>query len=257
MRNIKLILAYDGTGFEGWQRQLSGRTVQGVVEDAVVRLTGAHSDVHSAGRTDAGVHALGQVAAFRTASALPAGTVMRALNAMLPPDVRVLGAQDAPDGFHPRYAAHSKRYRYLIHISACPSPFAARYVWWLPHALDLSAMREAALELVGTHDFRAFMASGSSVKTTVRTITALTIEEGGAVPFLGMALDGRLISITAEADGFLRHMVRNIAGTLVEAGSGKCPAAQMRRILQSCDRGLAGPTAPGRGLFMEQVYYPD
>lgn len=255
MRNIKLVIAYDGTDYLGWQRQASGVTIQGLIETAIERLTGERSALNSAGRTDAGVHALGQVAAFHTKSTLPAGTIKRALNAMLPPDVRVLDATGADEVFHPRYDAQGKRYLYFILLGSSPALFVDRYVWHLPHELDLPAMRSAAQVLVGRHDFRAFMASGSSIKTTVRNLRELSIEEAPSVPFLGMNLDGSLLQIAVEADGFLRHMVRNIAGTLVDVGRGQYGEAQVREILNSLDRGRAGDTAPAKGLFMQRVYY--
>lgn len=255
MRNIKLVIAYDGTDYRGWQRQSEGTTIQGLIEAAIERLTGAHSALNSAGRTDSGVHALGQVAAFRTQSDLSLDTIRRALNALLPPDVRVLDATEADRSFHPRYSALGKRYLYFILVSQSPVLFVDRYVWHMPYELDLDAMRSAASVLAGQRDFRAFMASGSSVKGTVRNMRELSIEEAPSVPFLGLNIEGSLIRIAVEADGFLRHMVRNIVGTLVDVGQGQYGDAQVQDILNSLDRGRAGDTAPAKGLFMEQVYY--
>lgn len=255
MRNIKLTLLYDGEHFEGWQRQKTGRTVQGVLEQCVLRLTGVPTDVHGSGRTDAGVHALGQVASFKTSSSLPPEIVRRALNATLPADVRVLEAVEVDSEFHARFSATGKRYCYHILLLGSASPFLSRYVWSIPGPLGLDAMREAASLMVGEHDYQAFMASGSAVKSSVRTISELRITQSPKVELLGMALQGELITISVQANGFLRHMVRNIAGTLVEVGRGAYGASEVAAIIASLDRGRAGITAPASGLFLERVFY--
>lgn len=256
MRTIKLTLAFDGAEFCGWQSQSQGeRTVQGVLSHAVERLTGAPAQVEGAGRTDSGVHALGAVAAFRTACALPVGEILRALNALLPPDVRVLAAEDLPEGFHPRKHARSKTYRYVISTGPVQSPFARGHAWHIRGPLHVPAMARAAAGLVGEHDFAAYMASGSSVKSTQRRLLRLHVTEADAVEFLGMRITGGFVSIEAEGEGFLRHMVRNMAGTLAEVGLGKRPPDNPAAVLASLDRSLAGPTAPAHGLFLLSVSY--
>jgi tRNA pseudouridine38-40 synthase len=256
MRNIKLTLEYDGTDFRGWQSQKKGeRTVQSVLEGAVLELTGRVAKVVGSGRTDSGVHALGQVASFRTPSALDPATIKRALNALLPPDLRVVSAEEAPGSFHPRYGASGKSYFYLIANAERMPPFIGRYVWRVPQSLSLHAMRRAGRLLVGRHDFGAFRASGGSGGSSVREIRALSIREARSVNFLGAALGGRLIRVRVEGTGFLRHMVRNIVGTLVECGRGRLRPEDVLEIVASRDRRAAGPTAPAKGLFLEEVYY--
>ena len=247
MRTIKLTLQYDGTEYVGWQRQDNGTSIQGLVESALQPIEGNPVVVHGAGRTDAGVHALGQVASFGLTSALDCPTLARALNAVLPPDVRVLGAEDAALDFHARFSAVGKRYEYRIINAPIVSPFVQRYAWHVIPPLDIEAMREAADSLVGTHDFAAFQGAGSSVSTTVRTIRAIDWQDGGGYDLpLVMRIEG---------DGFLRHMVRAIVGTLVEVGLGRWPAGCVSDILGSRDRSIAGPTAPARGLFLVRVLY--
>lgn len=260
MRNIKLVVQYDGTEFSGWQSQSQGeRTVQDTLEAAVERLTGQCSTVHGSGRTDSGVHAIAQVACFDTLSEHPVDVFKRALNSMLPQDLRVLSVEEADRLFHPRKNAKSKRYSYLISNTQVLSPFALRYSWHVPHTLDMNAMDEAAMRLLGEHDFSCFMASGSDVTNAVRNLRELSVFESESVSFLGLALrapeGGRFVLMEAEAPGFLRHMVRNIAGTLVEVGKGAIDPTDMSALLDFRDRGQAGPTAPPQGLFMISVDY--
>jgi tRNA pseudouridine38-40 synthase len=257
MRNVKLTLEYDGTEFSGWQSQTQGeRTVQTVVLRSILELTGEGTKLIAAGRTDAGVHALGQVAAFRTSSKLPADIIRRALNARLPRDVRVLGAHDVDDSFHPRYGALGKRYTYLIANSETASPFVRRYAWHIPQGLGIEAMAAGAGCFLGKHDFRAFMGAGSGVKDTVREIGLFTVERLERAGLPGLALRGTFVKITVEGSGFLRHMVRNMAGTLVEIAKGKMPRESIAGIMEGRDRRKAGPTAPAHGLFLEGVSYP-
>jgi tRNA pseudouridine38-40 synthase len=260
MRNIKLILQYDGTDFCGWQSQRQGeRTVQDTLEDAIEKLTGQRASVHGSGRTDSGVHALAQVASFDTLSDHPVDVIKRALNAMLLPDLRVLAVEEADRLFHPRKSSISKRYIYLISNTQVLSPFARRYSWHIPQTLDLHAIDEAAMRLVGKHDFSCFMAAGSDVTNAVRNLRELSVFDSESVSFLGMALrapeGGRFVHIEAEGPGFLRHMVRNIAGTLVEVGRGAMEPSAMGELLDSRDRRLAGQTAPPQGLFLVSVEY--
>lgn len=244
MRTLKLTLAYDGTRFVGWQRQGAGESIQGLLEDALARFEGAPVTVHGAGRTDAGVHALGQVASARVTFAHSPATLVRALNAHLPPEIRVLAVADAGDDFHARFRARSKAYRYVVRNAPVVSPFEREYVWHLPEPLALDAMQSAAAMLVGTHDFAAFRSVGAEVATTVRTMTRSEWRNE----------DG-LLTYEIEGDGFLRHMVRAIVGTLVEIGRGWRSPEQMRSLLQGGQRGDAGATAPPHGLFLLRVDY--
>ncbi len=252
-RNLKLTISYDGTRFVGWQRQAAGVSVQGLLEDALGRFEGAPVAVHGAGRTDAGVHALGQVASARMTSAHPLDSVARGLNACLPPDVRVIDIQEVAADFHARFSARSKTYRYRLQTSVVASPFERAYMWHVPVALDVAAMRVAARALVGTHDFAAFQSTGSETTGTVRTITESVIGEAVAegwrdstAPFLVYEVSG---------DGFLRHMVRAIVGTLVEIGRGQRTEASIAALLEGGSRSQAGITAPPQGLFLVRVVY--
>jgi tRNA pseudouridine38-40 synthase len=247
VRNLKLTLQYDGTNYVGWQRQAEGTSIQALVEDALVPLAGGRVVVHGAGRTDAGVHALAQVATASLNSALDAATLARALNAVLPADVRVLTVEDVPSDFHARFSATGKAYEYRIINAPIVSPFLVRYAWHVPQPLDIAAMKSASKALVGQHDFAGFQAAGSVVSSTVRVIQTIDWREGqGHDSPLAMRVAG---------DGFLRHMVRNIVGTLVEVGIGRWPAARVAEILTSGDRARAGPTAPPHGLFLIGVEY--
>lgn len=255
MKKIGLLLEYDGSAYHGWQVQKDAQTVQGVLEECIFRVTGQHSPLIGASRTDARVHALGQVAAFRTASRLDTATIKRALNALLPRDIRVLSASEAQDAFHPRNDALMKRYFYMISNQRATSAFLSRYAWEVPQALNISLMESASQTLVGRHDFASFMGAGSDVADTVREIYALTIEKMDWVTFMTSSLQGNFLKITVEANGFLRHMVRNIVGTLIEIGRGRIPSSAMTAILESRKRNNAGRTAPAHGLFLEKIEY--
>jgi tRNA pseudouridine38-40 synthase len=244
IRTLKLTLAYDGTRFVGWQRQAAGESVQGVLEEALARFEGAPVTVHGAGRTDAGVHALGQVASVRVTSGHDVETFTRALNAQLPEDLRVLETVEAHPEFHARFSARAKTYRYQIRSGAAASPFDRAYVWHLPERLDPAAMRAAAQALVGRHDFAAFQSVGTTVPDSVRTITASDLRQAGD-----------LLVYEVTGDGFLRHMVRAIVGTLVEIGRGWRPPDNMAALLQGGTRAQAGATAPPHGLFLVRVDY--
>jgi tRNA pseudouridine38-40 synthase len=247
MASFKLTLAYDGTNYVGWQRQASGTSVQGLIEGALAELEGQSVTVHGAGRTDAGVHALGQVASFTLERPIDAGILLRAVNARLPPDVRVLSAAAVPEGFHARFSAIRKRYRYRFSDAAVLSPFERSYVWHVSGALNVGAMDEAARFLEGRHDFAGFASAGGATRSTVRTmISAKVRREPDA-----------LVIFEITGDGFLRHMVRAIAGTLAEIGHGRRLRESMDHVLASRDRAQAGPTAPARGLFLVEVEYAD
>lgn len=261
MRTLKLLLQYDGTDYAGWQRQARARSVQGVLEEALARIEGAPVLVVGAGRTDAGVHAIGQVASVRLRHPIAPRTLVRALNATLPPDVRVLEAEEVAPQFHPRYAAHAKTYLYRLVTGEVVPPFERRYVWHVRDALDVARLAAAARLFEGRHDFAAFRAAGGRPGSTERTISAVTV---AAVPLAALwhqptaadASTAQLITITLTGDGFLRHMVRTIVGTLVDVARGRREVATIERALRTGDRTAVGPTAPARGLFLVRVDYP-
>jgi tRNA pseudouridine38-40 synthase len=270
MPSFKITLAYDGTDYVGWQRQANGVSIQALIEEALRSLDGRDVTVTGAGRTDAGVHALGQVAAFTIARELGADALVRAVNAYLPPAVRVLSAEEAPPSFHPRFGARTKTYRYQLWNGDVMSPFERTYAWHVPGPLDVEAMRAAARRLEGRHDFAAFQATGSSVATTEREIFASNISttedtaDTGEAAFFRTGLSpgvprvprgGELIVYAVTGSGFLRHMVRIIVGSLVEIGRGRQPVEWISRAVASRDRAAAGPTAPPHGLFLVRVDY--
>jgi tRNA pseudouridine38-40 synthase len=245
MRNIKLTISYDGTDFNGWQTQPGYRTVQEVLENAIADLTGEpRIRLNASGRTDAGVHAVGQVANFYTASRLPPDKLLRAVNARLPPDVIVRDAAEVPEAFDANHDALRKLYRYVIHDHPVPDVFLRRYCCQSRHRLDAAAMARAAEALKGRHDFRCFETEWPNRMSSVRTITHLAVNRVGD-----------WIWLDVEADGFLYNMVRAIAGTLMYVGRGYWPEAQVAMILEAGDRKLAGPTAPAAGLFLMRVSY--
>jgi tRNA pseudouridine38-40 synthase len=240
------MLEYDGSGFAGWQVQQGGRpTVQGCLEDAVAQVTGRRVRVEGSGRTDAGVHAEAQVASLQLESPFDAPRLKRALNGVLPDGVVVVAAEVASDGFHARRDAVGKRYVYRVWNGQCRSPLRAHRSHWLAPALDLGPMQRAARDFVGRHDFAALQAAGSDIEKTVRRLGRLDIvgESRGE------------IEIVVEADGFLHHMVRNLAGTLLEVGLGRRAPDSIPALLASRDRRQAGPTAPAQGLTLVCVWY--
>jgi tRNA pseudouridine38-40 synthase len=258
-RTLKLTVQYDGTNYVGWQRQAEGISIQALLEEALEPFEGAPVTVHGAGRTDAGVHALAQVASVRTRTEHAVETLRRALNAVLPDDVRVVAVEEAAPGFHARFDAVSKTYAYRIANMSVVSAFEHRYVWHVPGRLDVDAMRRGAEMLVGHHDFAAFQSAGGDVQTTERTITQIVLgsdqDQTGVRPGSDPGLTPDLIELTVSGDGFLRHMVRSIAGTLVDVGLGRWPATYVAEILASRDRGRAGRAAPAAGLFLVRVDY--
>lgn len=249
-RNIRLVIAYDGTAYAGWQRQAEHPTIQGILEEKIALMTKAQVVLHGAGRTDAGVHALGMVANFQTPASIPCQGFVKGLNSLLPRDIRILAADEEAAEFHARFNAKGKRYSY--HLSTLPTllPHQRLYHAHVPGIIDVPSMEASLAALVGEHDFSSFEAAGSrdlSITTgrgAVRRIFASTLECHGATMVLSI-----------HGDGFLRHMVRNIAGTVLEVGQGKRTVAGFVETLAACDRGQAGPTAPAQGLFLDAVFY--
>jgi tRNA pseudouridine38-40 synthase len=249
-RNIKLLLAFDGTGYAGWQKQKSEETIQGVIEDRLQIMTGAHSCLHGAGRTDAGVHALGMVANFATAAKIPCQGFVKGLNSMLPDAIRVLDATEVEAGFHARRSAKAKTYWYNLTNGPVQLPTERLYCTHVFTELDFEAIRKGLEYVTGPHDFSSFEGSGSrdperAGRGAVRTIFAASLK----------AMGERNFRFVITGDGFLRHMVRNIVGTMLELGQGKFVASEVAAILAARDRSAAGPTAPARGLFLKEVLY--
>jgi len=244
MATFKLTLAYDGTDYIGWQRQATGVSIQGLLEDALREFDDRDVAVAGAGRTDAGVHALGQVASCSLDRTIDPPTLVRALNYKLPHDVRVRRAHEMPPNFHARFDAHQKTYRYRLWNGSVFSPFQRRYAWHLPGALDIAAMRDATRLVEGTHDFAAFQAQGGDTPTTRRTVTQMRIADCGS-----------RIDVEISGTGFLRHMVRTLVGTLVEIGRGRRDWRWIGDVIASRDRNQAGQTAPAHGLFLVSVQY--
>jgi tRNA pseudouridine38-40 synthase len=256
-RTLKLTVSYDGTRFVGWQRQAEGESIQGLLEEALARFEGGPVSVQGAGRTDAGVHALGQVASAEVTCRHTTDALTRGLNACLPLDVRVVDVQDVPPGFHARFSARSKTYRYVIRNAPIVSPFERAYVWHIPEKLDVHAMRAAAERLVGTHDFSSFQSTGSEIVSAVRTVTRSEVRLWpGSRSMLPMVTeDPTLVVYDVSANGFLRHMVRTIVGTLADVGRGRRTANSVTTLVASGERAHAGPTAPPHGLFLVCVDY--
>ena len=249
MRTFKVVLAYDGTDFSGFQWQLNARSVQAELEAALAPIEGGKVPVAGAGRTDAGVHALGQVASFTLTNPIAADDLLPALNTRLPYDVRALAVEEVDPGFHARFSARSKAYRYRVSNTRVMSPFERRYAWHISRPIDLDAMREAAAELVGAHDFSAFQAKGGTTDSSVRTMSHSAWSE----ELLGGT--DRMLTYDIAGSGFLKYMVRTIIGTLVEVGDGRRTPVSMRDLLAGKDRTAAGPTAPPHGLYLVRVDY--
>lgn len=246
MRNVRALIAYDGTGYYGWQRQEGFDSIQERLEWAVGELLGVDVCVHGAGRTDTGVHALGQVASFHVDTPIEDDRLRHALNHHLPPGIVIRRLETCPEDFHARFSARGKRYVYRVATTRFRPPFGRDHAHWVRAPLDFAAMREAARALVGTHDFRAFASAGSPRSSYERTVARIRwIPRREAFAFL------------IEGNGFLYNMVRAVAGTLIEVGKGRRPAADVARILASQDRSQAGPTAPAAGLYLHRVLYSE
>jgi tRNA pseudouridine38-40 synthase len=246
IRTIRLTVEYDGSALSGWQRQANGPTVQGHLEDALAQLLQTPTPVVGASRTDAGVHARGQVAAFQTERDISVVGIRRGLNTLLPPSIAISSATVADLDFHPRFSSSGKRYRYTILARPDRSPRWATRAWHRPGALDVSAMIEASRPLLGEHDFAAFRAAGCTARTTSRRLDAIDL-----------ARDGDLLTVDVRGNAFLRHMVRIVVGTLVDVAEGRLPPGQVAEILASRDRTRAGQTAPPYGLELMEVFYGD
>ena len=245
IKNFKVIIEYDGTRYHGWQRQKKDVTIQGEIEKALAIMTAKHIVVNGSGRTDTGVHARGQVANFRCDTDLSPGVFQKGLNSLLPEDIVIRECRQVEDTFHARYDVKSKIYHYKIYNHPVPPAIDRSYVWSIRKPLNIAAMRSAVSSIIGSHDFKAFEGAGSPrAHTTRHVMTAGLIES-----------DNRLLTFRIEADGFLRFMVRNIVGTLVDVALGKTLPAEFKQILESRDRTMAGATAPPHGLCLMKVKY--
>jgi len=247
MRNIALTLAFDGTGYHGWQAQKEVPTVSRTIESAIKAVVGHPVKLTGCGRTDAGVHAEIYVANFFTSSGIPAERLPYAINTKLPDDISVYSAAEVPEDFHAVFSSIRKEYTYIIYQSRTKNPFYSNRAYFYPLTLDVGSMREAAAEFIGEHDFKAMRSVGSNVKTTVRTVYAYEIEECG-----------NIVKLKATANGFLYNMARTMAGTLVYVSEGKIHPKEIPSILASGDRKKAGPTLPASGLYLTGIWYdPD
>lgn len=245
MRQIKLVIEYDGTNYHGWQRQPQGRTIQEEISKKICQMTGEQVTLLGAGRTDAGVHAWGQVACFKTRSQIPLEGFYRGLNSLLPPDIVIKSVEEVAENFHPQFSARSKVYQYVILNQKVPSAIHRHFSWHIPFPLNVLAMQKAADYLVGQKDFSSFQAADDVPANPVREIfrAQWSVREGVFLDFF------------IEANGFLKHMVRNIVGTLVDVGRGKISLADFLKIMEAKDRRLAGMTAPPQGLFLVAINY--
>ena len=244
MRRIKLIVAYDGTNYCGWQTQPNGITVQGVLNDTLSELLGEKIETIGASRTDAGVHAMGNVAVFDTNTRIPGEKISYALNQRLPEDIRIQLSEEVEPDFHPRYCDSEKTYEYRILNRKFPVPTERLYTYFYHYKLDVDKMKAATSYLIGQHDFASFCGAKAQVKTTIRTVTGIDVWR-----------DGDIVTIRVTGTGFLYNMVRILAGTLLEAGLGHIAPDRMTDILSKQDRQAAGPTLPAQGLFLVKVDY--
>ena len=245
MRNLVLTVSFDGTNYSGFQIQKNAVTVQGVLEKTLSKILKEKVCLRSAGRTDAGVHAVSQIASFRTKAPIPLANLKKALNSLLPPDIAIQKVEEASLSFHPRYGAMSKWYRYTLRNHPFRSPFDRLFTTFYPYPLDIPAMRKAAQAFIGKYDFKSFQAKDKKERSSVRKIRRLSIRKKSPYVFIDI-----------EGDGFLYKMVRTIVGTLLEVGRGKRDPAEIKKILSQKDRSKAGPTAPAQGLSLVSVRYP-
>jgi len=266
MKRIKLTVAYDGTEYSGWQIQPNAPTIEAELDAAIEQLTGEALHVMGASRTDAGVHALGNVAVFDTESTIPGDRWAYAVNRYLPPQISVVDSREVKPDFHPRHCNTRKTYEYKILNTKFPIPQLRNYAWYVPGHLDIDLMRKAAEVLVGEHDYKSFCCVRTQAESTVRTVYAIELEETAApglgwsvTPAQGEAAEqaGRIITMRITGNGFLYNMVRIITGTLVQAGKGLITSENVREMLEQCDRTVAGQTAPPQGLTLVNIEYVD
>lgn len=243
---VLITLSYDGTRYHGFQVQQNALTVCEVLQNALQQLYGTRPPVKGCSRTDAGVHATGYCVSYEQPKPIDPFKLPLAINRFLPPDVRVHHARWVDDDFHARYSAISKEYRYRVRASAVDSPFDSAYCWRIARKLDVAAMQQAAQYAVGTHDFCAFMSTGSKVEDTVRTVFFFRVEQ-----------EGEIITFHISADGYLYNMVRILVGTLIDVGAGRKRPEEMKQVIEGKDRSKAGDTAPAKGLFLHCVHYPE
>ncbi len=263
MRNIRLTLAYDGTDYVGWQVQPNGRSIQATVESAIHKLTGEPAKLLAAGRTDSGVHALGQVANFETGTSIPCDRIRFGLQKHLPGDIIVREAEDVHSAFHATYGAKQKHYRYVIYNSRVKNPFVRKYAYQFSGKLDVKSMHQAIQVLLGTHDFRCFESHFPNKATSVRTVNEVSVDRYSLCPTWFYSVsdtpvpcpNGKFICLDIVADGFLYNMVRTIVGTLMKVGRHVWTADDVRRIINSQERAQAGETAPPHGLYLVSVDY--
>ncbi|HNQ65299.1 MAG TPA: tRNA pseudouridine(38-40) synthase TruA [Smithella sp.] len=245
MRNFKITVEYDGAAYCGWQRQHNGIAIQQLLEEAIKKITGQNVSVIGSGRTDAGVHAMNQVGSFKCDTTLPVQKIFMGVNSVLPPDIVVKNLEERSDDFHALRDVKSKVYVYRICNQRLRPVLGRNYFWHVRYPLDIASMRKAVRLIIGTHDFSCFCAAGTDVKDRVRTIVDIEIMTG----------EEGLIEIQVESHGFLKYMVRNIIGTLIEVGRGKRQPEEMKLIIESKNRNIAGATAPACGLFLKEVKY--
>jgi tRNA pseudouridine38-40 synthase len=245
VRNIKLSIEYDGSAYHGWQIQPGLQTIQGVIREQIAQITQQEVNLIGAGRTDAGVHALGQVANFQTESTIDLVSLQRGLNSLLPPDIVITGAEEVEKEFHARFSARSKTYEYHILNQLYPSAILRDYTWFIHDELNISSMKKCGKLLIGSHDFSSFRASGDESRHSIREVIRLEIERR----------EGNIVVIAIEANAFLREMVRSIVGTLVDVGRGKTSFTEFEGTFEDKDRRRAGMTAPAHGLFLTEVKY--
>jgi tRNA pseudouridine38-40 synthase len=244
-RNIRLLIAYDGTQYQGWQRQKESPTIQGVIEDILIKITQRPVSLAGAGRTDSGVHAWGQVASFRTISSLSTGTFESALNALLPKDIVIRQICEVEPGFHARFSCQAKVYDYFICCQQRPNPFTRHYSWRIHEPVDLDLIKDGLSLVIGEHDFASFQSQGSEVSNSVRILYQASLLPGLWGGF----------KLRFKANGFLRHMVRNMVGTIIRVGLKRTSLKELESILASRDRTRAGEMAPAQGLFLRKVFY--
>ncbi|GAQ95217.1 tRNA pseudouridine38-40 synthase [Thermodesulfovibrio aggregans] len=254
MAHIKMIIQYDGTNYFGWQSQKKGQTIQGKIEEILYKILKKPIKIRGAGRTDAGVHALAQVASFKADLKISLSVLKKVLNSLLPKDIRIINLEEVDDHFHPQYSVKRKSYIYYLCIDEECSCFIQRYVWHYPRKLNLDLIDEALSLFKGTKDFTAFSGS-TDVKNRVRTVYDFTMQKLDSLSFMDMQINGSFIKFRIEADGFLRYMVRNIVGCIVEVGREKLSIDAIRKAFNSGERPSSMQTAPPHGLFLEEIYY--